>query len=96
MVSLAVLFYILVGLFAIIGSTRGRTKEFLVSLSALVAIFLNTILEQFVPGYKEFLTRDSASVLFYVRAGIVFVIVILGYLTPKLPQISSTRIQLAN
>jgi uncharacterized membrane protein required for colicin V production len=87
MVSLTVLFYILIGMFAIIGSTRGRTKEFLVTLSAVVAIFCNAILEQFIPGYMEYLTHDSAAMLFYVRGGIVFVIVILGYLTPKLPQI---------
>lgn len=87
MVSLTVLFYILVVLFAIIGSTRGRTKEFLVTLAAVVAVFCNAILEQFIPGYKEYLIKDSVAVLFYVRSAIIFIVVILGYLTPKLPQI---------
>ncbi len=87
MVSLVVLFWILVGLFAIIGSTRGRTKEFLVTLAAIVGIFFNAILEQYIPGYKEYLTRDSPAILFYVRSAICSIIVILGYLTPKLPQL---------
>jgi hypothetical protein len=87
MVSLTVLFYILIGLFAIIGSTRGRTKEFLVSLAAVVAIFLNAILDQYAPGYMAYLTKDTPAMLFYVRGAIVFIVVLLGYLTPKLPQI---------
>lgn len=87
MISLTVLFYILVVLFAVIGSTRGRTKEFLVTLAAVVAIFTNAILEQFIPGYKDYLTQNSAANLFYVRSAIIFLIAILGYLTPKLPQI---------
>ena len=91
MISLTVFFIILVGLFAIIGSTRGRTKEFLVALSAIVAIFINAILEQFIPTYKPFLTRNGTAELFYIRVVIIFIVVILGYLTPKLPQLLNTQ-----
>lgn len=91
MISLTVFFYILIFLFAIIGATRGRTKEFLVSLSAIVAVFINAILEQFLPTYKPFLTRNGSAELFYVRVVIIFVVVILGYLTPKLPQLLNTQ-----
>jgi uncharacterized membrane protein required for colicin V production len=87
MISLIVVFYMFMVLFGIIGLTRGRTKEFLVALSAVVGIFLNVILETYVPGYKEYLTRDGPQMLFWVRSIIITIVVILGYLTPKLPSL---------
>jgi len=84
MISIVALFWILVVLFAIIGATRGRTKEFLVSLSAFVALFFNIILEQYVPFYEDLLNSFPGG-LFIVRGALLVIVVILGYVTPNMP-----------
>ena len=49
MISLSVLFWIYVIMFALIGAMRGWAKEVLVTSGVIVALFLVTILETFVP-----------------------------------------------
>ena len=49
MISLSVLFWMFVILFAIIGGMRGWAKEILVTAGAVVALFLVTIMETFIP-----------------------------------------------
>jgi hypothetical protein len=93
MISLVVVFIMFIILFAIIGVTRGRTREFLVSLSAIVAIFINVILETYVIGYKEALTKNGLEGLFWVRGAIMVVVVFLGYLSPNLPFLISGQNQ---
>lgn len=91
MISLVVLFWMFVILFAVIGGTRGRTKEFLVALSAVVAIFLNTLLEEFVPNYNTMLAGINPNLQFFIRFGILAVITILGYITPSLPKLNAIK-----
>jgi hypothetical protein len=82
-----------VALFAIIGATRGRMREFLVSMSAIVAIFVNVILETYIGGYKEAIMKNGPAGLFWVRSAIMVFVVILGYLSPKLPLLMNGQAQ---
>jgi uncharacterized membrane protein required for colicin V production len=52
MISLVFIFYVFVGLAAIIGAVRGWAKEILVLISALVAIFIIFVFESYVPIYQ--------------------------------------------
>jgi len=53
MISLLYVFYIFVAFMAIIGAVRGWAKETLVLFSALLALFIIVVLEQYVPVYKQ-------------------------------------------
>ena len=68
MISLSVLFWIFVILFALIGAMRGWAKEILVTSGVIVAIFVITILETFIPFIRDNMTPISA---FWTRIGIL-------------------------
>lgn len=87
MISIYALFWLLLVFFALIGATRGRTKEFIVSLSAVVGIFLNMLLETYLPIYRDLMETAFPTTLFLARSGIMILVVILGYITPSIPQI---------
>ncbi len=87
MISIYALFWLLIIFFALIGATRGRTKEFIVALSAVVGIFLNMLLETYMPFYKDLMATAYPTTLFLVRSAVMIVVVILGYITPNIPQI---------
>lgn len=83
MISLSVLFWMYVILFALIGSMRGWAKEILVSSGAIVALFLITIMETFIPFVRDSLTPQNA---FWVRISVLGVITFFGYQGPNIPR----------
>jgi hypothetical protein len=84
MISLSVLFWIFVALFAIIGAMRGWAREMLVMAGAIVALFLVSIIESYIPFIRDNLTQSSA---FWVRMSILFAMTLFGYQSPKIPRI---------
>jgi hypothetical protein len=91
MVSLNFFFFFLVALFAIIGAMRGWAKEMLVSFSVILAIFLITVLEMYIPLiYSSFAQSGSVS-QFWMRVIILGVLTFFGYQTPNLPKIDASR-----
>lgn len=87
MISIYALFWLLIVFFALIGATRGRTKEFIVALSAVVGIFSNMLLETYLPVYRDLMATAFPTTLFLARSGVLLLVVILGYVTPSIPQI---------
>ena len=90
MVSIIFFFWMLVALFALIGAMRGWAKELLVTFSMILALFLITLMENYVGVFKTMLeaikdlkTADPATVknVFWVRTIIVFVLAFFGYQT---------------
>ena len=74
MVSLVVVFWMYVILFAIIGAMRGWARELLVSFSVILALFIISVLERFIP----FIGRTLAAVpltLFWLRLVVVLALV---------------------
>lgn len=60
MISLTVMFYLLIFIFAIIGGMRGWAKELLVSFSVVLALFIIFMLMEFAPKYiKPFHSLDT-------------------------------------
>lgn len=87
MVSLTVLFWMYVILFAVIGAMRGWAKELLVAASAILAIFIITLAEMYIPQIKG-LTGEN---LFWVRTIIITLAVLFGYQTPNIHAIAGAR-----
>lgn len=81
MISLQVLFWMYVVLFALIGAMRGWAKEILVSAGVVVALFVVTVIENYVPIISESLTPEST---FWVRIGILGILTFFGYQGPNL------------
>jgi uncharacterized membrane protein required for colicin V production len=91
MVSIFFFFWLLVLLFAIIGAMRGWAKEILVSFSIFLALFLISLLENYVPFFRVLLQNtdqatavSNAKYMFWVRTIIVCVLAFFGYQTPSL------------
>ena len=98
MVSLVVVFWMFVVLFAIIGAMRGWAKEILVTTSVILGLALLTLLEKYVPyvtnlvsltvhppeGMDPATLKSSLITLFWLRSGIILFIVFFGYQTPSI------------
>ena len=82
MISLAVLFWMYLLLFGVIGALRGWAKEILVLFSLFLALFLDAIVMKYVPGVEPALISQTSLTQFSVRAGFVFLLAFFGYSTP--------------
>jgi uncharacterized membrane protein required for colicin V production len=91
MIGLNAIFYLFVVLFAIIGMTRGWAKELLVSFSVILALFIITLLERFVPFIRDNLVIAAGTPLFWMRTIIVVAMVFFGYQGPNIPRLASTN-----
>jgi uncharacterized membrane protein required for colicin V production len=90
MVSLVVVFWMYVILFAIIGAMRGWARELLVTFSVVLALFITSVLERFVPFVNNTLAANP-STLFWVRCALVVALVFFGYQTPNIPRLAATN-----
>lgn len=88
MVSLIVVFWMYIILFATIGAMRGWARELLVAFSVILALFITTVLENFVPIVRNILS-SNATILFWVRSLMVIALVFFGYQTPNIPRLAS-------
>jgi hypothetical protein len=82
MISLAMLFWMYLLLFGVIGALRGWAKEILVLFSLILALFLDAVVMQYLPGVKPALASQTALTQFSVRAGFFFLLAFFGYSTP--------------
>ncbi len=87
MVSLIVVFWMYVILFAVIGAMRGWARELLVSFAVILALFILSVLQTFVPFVNTTLASNPAT-LFWLRAAVVIALVFFGYQTPNIPRLA--------
>ena len=85
MVSLAVLFFIFILIFALIGAIRGWAKEVTATFSAFLALFILTVLQNFVPAVGTYLNNSPISSQVNFKLIVISVIIFIGYQTPNLP-----------
>jgi uncharacterized membrane protein required for colicin V production len=90
MVSLNVVFWLLIIIFAIIGGIRGWAREILVTFSVILAAFILTVLERFVPFVRDTLPITAPTSLFWLRSLLLLALVFFGYQTPNLPRIAQS------
>ena len=79
MMSIVIVFWMYVILFAFIGGMRGWAKELLVSFSVILSLAINHVLRRYVPIAQNFAETDMN--LFWVRNLILAVLVYFGYQT---------------
>jgi len=89
MMSLTVVFWMYVVLFAVIGGMRGWAKEILVSFSVILALAFTALLEHYVPFIRDVLVPKKDSVIFWMRAIIMLVLVFFGYQTPNISRFAA-------
>jgi hypothetical protein len=89
MMSLTVVFWMYVILFAIIGGMRGWAKEILVSFSVILALTFTTLLSNYVPFIRDVLEKDSKALFFWLRTIILLLLVFFGYQTPNIQRLSA-------
>lgn len=87
MIAILIAFYVMIGFFAIMGAVRGWAKELLVIFSVILALALIYILENLVPGLKVTL-KNNSTLDFWVRVGILIVMVFFGYQSPRFARIA--------
>jgi uncharacterized membrane protein required for colicin V production len=85
MISLSVIFWIFVIIFAFIGMLRGWARELLVTLGGVMALFLLSLIERYIPAITSSM---SGTALFWFRTIVLLVLVAFGYLAPKLPPLA--------
>lgn len=85
MISLDVLFYIFILMFALIGAIRGWAKEVTVTFSAMLALFILSVMQTYIPAVKTYLENSPASSQVLFKAAVLGIIVFIGYQTPNLP-----------
>ena len=88
MVSLDVIFWGFTILFALIGATRGWAKELIVLFSVILGLFILTVLEKFVP-FVQALILSAPLTLFWIRIGLLSILVFFGYQTPNIAKMSN-------
>jgi uncharacterized membrane protein required for colicin V production len=90
MISLLVVFYIFVILFAIIGAMRGWAQELLVTFSVILAFFLIHVLENIILAkYGNNMFADTSTQQFWLRVTIILMLVFFGYQTPRISRFQS-------
>jgi hypothetical protein len=90
MMSLTVVFWMYVILFAIIGAMRGWAKELLVTFSVILALFTITVLETYV-GVIRNLANGAPTTIFWVESTILLLMVFFGFQSPNLRAIAGAR-----
>jgi uncharacterized membrane protein required for colicin V production len=88
MISLHIVFWMFVAIFAVIGALRGWARELLVMFSLVLSIFVLSIVEKFSPGLEKSVAKDGAASLFYLKFAITVGLVIFGYQSVSFPRIS--------
>ncbi len=81
MMSLAVVFWMYVIVFAVIGGLRGWAKEIMVSFSVILALAFTALLEHYVPFVRDVLLPQKSTTLFWMRSIILILLVFFGYQT---------------
>jgi len=89
MMSLTIVFWMYVILFAVIGGMRGWAKEILVSFSVILALAFTNLLERYVPFIRDTLVPTQSPVLFWLRVIILLLLVFFGYQTVNIARISA-------
>lgn len=90
MISLNVLFWVFIILFAVIGVTRGWAKELLVLFSVILGLFLLGVLEKYFPYVRDVLMLQPGKAIFWLRFGAIALLVFFGYQTPNLPRLAES------
>ena len=91
MVSLAVLFYIFIFIFALIGAIRGGAKEVIATFSVVLGLYIITVLQSYVPAVESYITNSPITSQIGFKSIVLGGIVFCGYQTPNLPMFNQNQ-----
>lgn len=91
MISLVVVFWMYVILFAVIGAMRGWAKEILVTFGIVLSLFLITVLETYVSVVITTIATSGGRPQFWMRTTILVLLVFFSYQTPNIRAIAGAR-----
>lgn len=91
MISLSFTFFLFVILFGIVGAMRGWAKEMLVAFSIILAMFLLSVLEKYVPPIRDAIAQPGSTNQFWLRFILIVILSFFGYQTPNLPKLGGAR-----
>ena len=86
MIAMVTVFTMFLFLFGLIGLSRGWAKELLVVFSVVLALAAISLMEDLL-GLSNLIFRDNATMQYYVRSGLVLLMVFFGYQSPSLPRL---------
>jgi uncharacterized membrane protein required for colicin V production len=99
MVSLDTLFWLFVILFGLVGMMRGWAKELMVTFGVILALFIITVLEQYVPFITKLAMDAKAApagsggeilTMFWLRTVLLIGLTFFGYQTPNIPKLAGS------
>lgn len=90
MISIHIVFWMFVIIFAVIGALRGWARELLVTFSLVISIFIVSVIETFAPDLQKSLTENGAANVFWFHFAVTVVLVIGGYQSVSIPRISAS------
>ncbi|RMF42778.1 MAG: hypothetical protein D6755_11075 [Anaerolineae bacterium] len=90
MISLNIVFWLFVIVFAAIGAMRGWAKELLVAFSVILALFIIAVLDTYIQPMQPFLNGNN-STSFWTQSIIVIVLAFFGYQTPNMPRVGGGK-----
>jgi hypothetical protein len=91
MATLTFVFFLMIGIFSVIGALRGWAKEILVTFSVILALFIIYIMEGMIPKLVENFSPVGTSAYFWMRAILLGVLVFFGYQTPNFTKFAGQR-----
>jgi hypothetical protein len=91
MVNLTLVFWIFVIFFGAVGAMRGWAKELLVSFSAILALAILVLLQQYVPPLQPFLSSGS-TISFWFKTMVLLGLAFFGYQTPNISKLGGTKL----
>jgi hypothetical protein len=89
MIGLNFSFWTFVILFGLIGGMRGWAKELLVTFGMILALFILTVLEKYIPFVRDGLA-NTPETLFWMRTSVVVALVFFGYQSPNIGKLAGT------
>jgi uncharacterized membrane protein required for colicin V production len=87
---MTVTFWMFVLVFAIMGAMRGWAKEIMVTFSVILALFILTLLQTYVPLLKPD-SGMSPTARFWFQTIILLMLAFFGYQTPNIKALGSAR-----
>ena len=97
MISIVVVFWMFVGLFALVGGMRGWARELLVTSALVLGLFLIAILENYITPFRDAMSLQTPATQATVRAGLLILLAFFGYQSPNLralqPKMARERVE---
>lgn len=90
MISIHIVFWMFVIIFAVIGALRGWGRELLVMFALILSVFILTLVDKFAPGVVKSLTKDGVENLFWMRFAVTAGLVVFGYQSVNFSRISGS------